>query len=551
YEFKGYKEEYEGPLKSIQNKFTDKNGVVKSVSELIQYEIVDFLDGRVCILYINELSDEDKFLYFNSKAFKRTLTGDHEISKETEAAQEEYKAEIKGRRELLPVPNATLENIDLNKLNEYIVRLNSKNHIHNLKSDLKMAMPFLVQKKFVINENEITTLGMLVCGSRPDEFLGFKAMVRCFLHTQIKAADDKSELGGNILDLMQRSLAFVLKSIQVGITRVDSGKDIAEYPEGLISESINNALAHRDYKIDDYVKIVITPNEHIEISNPGTFKQQLIVEELNDEIPFRRIIPSSKPINPNLAQVLSVFSKWEGLGNGMANLVRDALSSKTDLPYYKFDTSEKLSLFINKGKLLDDEMNLMFEIYNDYINQKLDGEAFTDEMKEAFSYLYKSELQNQKGYYTILLTSDNNHFDSIQKLLKAKLISRHNKSPKYYDIYVTDRVFFTHNFGSKLMEVFGEAYNHLKADYKTLLQLIYQYNLYNKSKHISASKASNILWFRQNKFIRNQKEFDDFKRRTRTQFNNLEKKKYVIRKGQSVHTTYELITNYETINTLL
>ena len=545
YEFKGYREEYEGSLKSLSRKFTDKYNKEIDVSDYIKHEIVDFMGGRICILYIEELPDDEKYVFFKSHAYKRVITGESKISESDIQKWEEYKVEIKDRRELIVVANAKLSDIDINKLNEYIHRLNTKNHIHNLMPDLKSAMAFLTQKKFVINENEITTLGMLVCGHSPEVFLDFRAMTRCFLKTPLKAAEDKGEFAGNILDLMQKSLAFVLKSIQVGITRDESGKDIAEYPESLISESINNALAHRDYKIDDYVRIVIKPNENIEISNPGTFKQQLLIEEFNHEIPFRRIIPSSKPINPNLAQVLSIFSKWEGLGNGMANLVREAINNKTDIPFYKFDTVERLSLFINKGKLLDDEMELLFEIYDGYINEKLNGQALNTEMKEAFSYLYKSELKNNQGFYTILLSQDNNHFNSLQKLINANLIFRHPLSPKYYNIYVVDRAFFVTNFGNILIELFSNAYNLLTAEYKELLQLIYQYNKYNKKKQITASKASNILWFKMHKFIHNEKEFGNHKRKIRTQFNNLEKRNFIIRNGQGAHTSYSINLNFE------
>jgi predicted HTH transcriptional regulator len=547
YEFKGYKEEFESPIKAVENKFTTIEQRNFDVSPYIQYEIVDFYGSRVCIVYVNELPEDEKYLFFNKIAYKRVITGDTPIHENTIQQHEEYKEEIKNRRELLAVKNASINDISIDRLNDYIYQLNRKNQLHNAKPDVKSAMPFLIQKMFVLkNTEEVTTLGMLVCGSLPETFLGLRASVRAFLQTQIKAADDKDEFNGNILDLMRRSLSFVLKNIQIGITRNESGKEVAEYPEDLLSECINNALAHRDYKMNDYVRIVVRPNEHIEITNPGTFKAQLTIQETTHLVPFRRIIPASKPTNPNLAQVLSVFSKWEGLGNGMAGLVNAALLNKTDLPYYKFNTQDSLSLFITKGKLLDDEMMLLFDIYDGYIQQKLQGNPFTQEMKETFAYLYKSQWLNLKGYYTILLTSDNNHQQAILHLLHAQLIYRHPQSPKYHDVYMVDNAFIDTQYGKNMLTLFGKNYQNISIDSQELLQLIYQYNTFNGNKNITASKAGNILWFRKHKFVTNPKLYDAFKRKIRTQFNLLEKSKFIIRHGQSVHTNYVINHNYLT-----
>ncbi|MBX7240311.1 MAG: putative DNA binding domain-containing protein [Bacteroidia bacterium] len=547
YELKGYIEEYENPLKAVEQKFTifRNSAEYKNISNYLQYEIIDFLSQRICILYVNELPEDEKFVYFEQVAYKRVLTGDTEIQADEIEKHEAYKEELKGRRELLPVEGATIEDISIDKINDYIYQINRRNQLHNTKPNLESAIPFLIQKMFLLKATEQpTVLGMLVCGNNPETFLGLRATVRVFLHSKIKAADDKDQYTGNVLDLMRRSLSFVLKSIQVGVTRDEAGKDVAEYPENLISESINNALAHRDYKMDDYVRVVVRPNEHIEITNPGSFKTQLVIQELRQDLPFRRIIPASKPTNPNLAQVLSIFAKWEGLGNGMAGLVSAALESKTDVPYYKFNTSDSLSLYINKGKLIDDSINLIFEIYEGYIRKKLKGNPFSNAMKEAFAYLYKSQLLNQKGYYTILLTSDNNHEDAIENLCSAGLIYRHPKSPVYHDVFMVDNAFIQTHFGEKMLEVFGIEYERLNPEQQSLLQLIYQYNTFNETGKITANKAGNILWFRKHKFVANQKEYDAFKRKIRTQFNQLEIKKFITREGKSVHTHYMINSDF-------
>jgi ATP-dependent DNA helicase RecG len=73
---------------------------------------------------------------------------------------------------------------------------------------------------------------------------------------------------------MERSVGFVYKNIQVGVAYNKGGAELPEYPEKLIRETINNALAHRDYSINRFVNIIIKPNQSIEVRNPGNFRQE-------------------------------------------------------------------------------------------------------------------------------------------------------------------------------------------------------------------------------------------------------------------------------------
>ena len=97
-------------------------------------------------------------------------------------------------------------------------------------------------------------------------------------------------------------------------------------------ETVNNALAHRDYSIDRQAIISIKPGHHVSIRNPGSFRPHLLIEHPDDPIPLRRIMPEAKARNPKLADVLRVYRKWEGKGVGMATLVNLCLENRIDLP---------------------------------------------------------------------------------------------------------------------------------------------------------------------------------------------------------------------------
>jgi len=53
------------------------------------------------------------------------------------------------------------------------------------------------------------------------------------------------------------------------------------------------------------------------------------------------------------------------------------LANNTDLPYYKFHSEDELSLYIKKGRLLDEKMESLINAYAGYIERKMKGEEMT------------------------------------------------------------------------------------------------------------------------------------------------------------------------------
>lgn len=541
YELKGYNDEFEPVLKDIGKKFTDKDLNHIDVSEfIIGSEIRDFMGKRICVLYVDKLPDELKYVFFERVAYRRELTGDHAIAENQITAQEEFKEEIKNARELNIVKEASVNDIDLDKLNEYIQLLNREIKTESIKASIEDAKSFLTRKKF-IKAKEITTLGMLVCGKHVKDFLGWRSQVDGFVDTPFEVAQDKKSLVDNVIPLMEKSLGYILKNIQIGVSVERGGTSKPEYPEQLLRETINNALAHRDYSIDKYININIKPNEHIEIRNPGSFKKMLLIEDLAGEIPTRKIIPDSKPRNPKLADVLKVFDKWEGKSRGMSNLVNEALHNKIDLPFYKFHSKDELSLFIKKGKLLDERMDSLFNAYNGYIKRKLNGEEITTEQKLVLSYFYKSEIENKNDRYTILLTKDNNHLLAINSLEECGLILKYKASTELYPVYIIDRELFRKDFINELRRIFGADFDALPGVSRDILNCIYEFNTFSEVKYPSANMVGNALWAKSgNALILN--GFEDFKRKIRRSISQMEKRGILLRNENKPR--YELNVNF-------
>lgn len=502
------------------------------------------MDGRVCVVYVDKLDEDGKYVFYKNEAYKRILTGDHKLTRPEIEAQNEAREEIKNARELKTVDQATLDVLDVDKLNEYILRLNRDIRVETLKPDIHSALSFLTRKAFVLKDTP-TLLGMLVCGNNLEDYVGGRCQVDGFVDSPVQIAENKQVLKDNVLTLMERSVGFIYRNIQVGVSHAKSGTETPEYPEKLIRETVNNALAHRDYGIDKFINIIIQPNESIEIRNPGSFRQEqkLALDDKEQKIRILRVIPIAKARNPRLADILKTFYRWEGRGIGMASLTNACLDDKIGVPYYIFHSDNDISLFIPKGKLLDDKMEFWLKSFSGYLLKKSNGQELSTQEKKVLCYFYQSELLNRHERYTVLLTSDNNHFKVIAGLVDKELIMKHPESPKIHPVYLVDRTLTKTDFTDPLRNLFGADYDALNGDYKEVLQAIYQHNHYSAKQVVNASLISTFLYVKKNQIVTGVREYYDFTRKVRYIFNRLADKKFIVLKDPSAKKKPEFLLN--------
>src|SRR5665213_554164 len=524
YVFTGWQAHGEPKVKEMSQQFTDAGGVRLEISEAFPPPLIeDFMGGKVGAVLVDELAADVKYAFYEGEAYRRILTGDHKIPPADLERQQEYKEEAIHARELQPVTGISVDSLDLDKLNDYITQLNRPVKIETIKPDLASAISFLERKCFIKN-GTATTLGVLVCGKHPADVLGFRCHVHGYVDVSQEIARDKQDLAENILPLMENSLAYILRNIQVGVTVERGGANRAQYPEELLRETVNNALAHRDYSIDRQVIIVIKPGKHVSIQNPGKFRRHLLIQK-SGETPLLRILPEAKPRNPKLADVLRVFRKWEGRGIGMATLVNLSLQNEIDLPYYRFGT-EEVTLYLVTGRLLDDRMERLFSSFDKYIGERLGGGRLTKPQKLVLAYLIKSEWANELVRHTVMLTPDNNHFHELMALESSGLISRHPDSSASYPIFVADRTLMRKDYVPELRAMFGLTFDGLNELHKDILSIVYRFNHFSNARIVSAKQASFILWHARGG-IDDIKAFDTFYRQVRKAFNLLESDRFV------------------------
>lgn len=541
----------ENNIKQIAHQFNDDLGKKIDLSEYIRPDLIElkpFLTGQVCLVFVEKLPDEEKYVFFKNEAYERRITGDHKIPADKITKQKQLKNELRHSTELDFVANATLDDLDVDRLNDFIIRLNNDKKVETVKADIISAIPFLSRKKMIRDGNP-TLLGMLVCGKHVFDFLGGKCELDAYFETGHKLASDQKLYKDNIIPLMESGWNFTLSKTGTGISVEKGGTTVYEYPEEIIRETINNALAHRDYTSTRFSILRIRNNEYMEIRNPGKFRQEqiLIAEE---PLKLRRIVPIPKAQNSNLADILKAYKRWEGRGIGMASLTNFALNNIIDVPYYRIYSENEIGLYIPKGKVMDEKCTSWINSFSKYIMQKSNGKELTTEQKTVLAYFYKSEILNDEEKFTVNLTPDNNHFESIRDLEKWGLVTKLPQSTLELQVYSIDPVLKRTDFSGELRKIYGGAYDSLSRDSKMILESIFHHNEFGSFSDVSANLIGNHLYFTKHSAHNiDVKAFGNFKRKVRNTINNLEKGGY-IRKKQEGKPDYRLNLDFPRIPSL-
>ncbi len=528
----------------LHKKFQDIEGNLLNIDDCLSFEIRDFQDGKVAVIYVEALSDERKYAFYKGAAYRRRLTSEYAIDKKEIEIHEEAKKEIIQYQELALVSNTSIEDIDLDIVNDFIREHynKGKKRGETLKKDLEDAKKFLSERHF-LREGQLTILGALMCGKDAEKLQG-KAKVDCYviIPKTRNIAEAREIIEDNITALIERSYNFVWRYISVGISYVNGGSALPEYPQELLRESINNAFAHRDYKSTRPIIIEIFPMQKLEIRNPGQFSRMQRIYEDTEHGKIRRIIPLQIARNPKLAHLLQNYRYWEGKGHGLSSLIDACLLNEIDLPYYILSLDE-IKLVIPKGKIYDETARLWLNSFQGYIREKM-GRELSEEERILLAIFKKSEEQNRLERYTILITTNNNHTNAIAALEDKGLIFKNPISTELYPVYQVDRLLMQTDFSAELQAIFGAVWRNLKDEYRKALNAIYLHQYFNADVAISANSIGTFLYFGDYQKTNDLKDFENKKRKIRLVFNELETGKFIIKKSDEKKLGYLINENF-------
>ena len=481
YSFPGFDRNNEGRIIELRSKFfKNDNDVLPDLSDNIEFDYRNVLGKTLAVINVRPLSEDLKYLKFDGVYYERVLTQDKVIPQTKIIQHREYKSELEYSKEINPVANARLDDLDIQKINQFIIKVNATGRKETVKKDLHDAADFLRRRYCINAEGAVTVLGLLLFGKEPFQYLEYRAEVDCYFETGNDIGRDKRIYQDDVINLMNDAFSFVWGHIKVGRSYIGGGRSEPEFPEKLVREVVNNAFAHRDYVANKFITIKINPGEGIEIKNPGSFKQKMLITDTSTKSEIRRIIsgvPETK--NPKLANVLKAFDKIESQGIGMATLVSVCLENQIDVPYYDLSVPDTISLVIASGKLMDDETQRWINSFYGYLSERLEGKM-TQEHELVLAYLLKSERLNQKRLYTILLSPSNNHFDVLSDLKQSGLVIEHPAaSSEKTPVYILDKELTLVDFSKQIEKQTGKSLTGLDDAQKKVLNIVYRYNHYN------------------------------------------------------------------------
>lgn len=210
---------------------------------------------------------------------------------------------------------ATLEDIDFNKINEFVGIAKAKRSFP-LPTE---ALPETVLTHLnLFANNRLCNAALLLFGKKPQHFF-LTSEVKCahFHGFEIsKPIPSYQVYKGDVFQLVNQAVDFVLSKIDMAVGTRVSGTQVPiqyELPQAAISEAIVNAVAHRDYTSKGSVQVMLF-KDRLEIWNPGTLPHGLSTAML-------RVAHSSIPANPLLAESMYLAGYIERMGTGTGDII--------------------------------------------------------------------------------------------------------------------------------------------------------------------------------------------------------------------------------------
>jgi ATP-dependent DNA helicase RecG len=223
------------------------------------------------------------------------------------------------------VANASLDDLDRKRIEDYIAALKST---RPNASYLNQTFEVLVKQLGIARDMNgtlcPTLAGVLVFGKYPQAFepqlvitfLQYYGTTEAEMTPRGERFLDNRKFEGSIPEMLEQAVNHVLASIRL------YRRDIPEYPEAALRESIVNAVAHRDYSHyvrGSYIQIRLFA-DRLEIQSPGGLYGSVTEETLEEEQSTR---------NRVLMRLLEDLHLVENRGSGIRAMISSRHAFRT------------------------------------------------------------------------------------------------------------------------------------------------------------------------------------------------------------------------------
>ncbi|MDO8886080.1 helix-turn-helix domain-containing protein [Candidatus Oleimmundimicrobium sp.] len=288
------------------------------------------LDGKT-IAFINVREFPLKPVATRGRCFRRVGNSNRRMSPQ-EIAQMHLSA-TGSSWDALPAKDATIDDIDFEKVNGYIKKAVSTGR-RKIGDDECLVK--VLEKMELIKNSQPTLAAVILFGKVPQEKL-LQATVHCGRFKQETIIIDDKLIGGTAIEQIEEVMDFIRKNTNVRfvMTGRPAREEVWDYPLESLREAVVNAVCHRDYADNSDIQLKIHDNR-LTIWNPGGLPPGMTIEELYNPN------HSSKLRNKLIGQIFYDVGLIERYGSGIQKII-DACK-KAGLPTPVFE--EKFGGFL-------------------------------------------------------------------------------------------------------------------------------------------------------------------------------------------------------------
>ncbi|MBS3919353.1 MAG: putative DNA binding domain-containing protein [Deltaproteobacteria bacterium] len=381
------------------------NQISQSTEPRIIPEIeIGTIDGKnVAVIRIKEFPIKPVFV--KGRCFRR-VGNSNRVMQAREIAEMHFQSTGMSW-DRLPVTNAPIGEIDLEKVKQYIE--SAKDARRRKISGGEKPLQVL-EKLELIKDGKPTWAAILLFHNHPQRFLS-QAMIHCGKFKEETMVIDDRMIEGVIIEQIEEAMDFIRKNINVRfvMTGKPAREEVWDYPLEALREAVINAVCHRDYTVPSNTEVRIYDNELI-VWNPGGLPLGLTVEDLYKPHPS---ILRNKGIG-GIFYDMGLVEQW---GSGIDKMRGACI--KAGIPEPKFEEHQGFRVIFRK------------DIYTEEYLQKL---SLNERQIKAVMYVKEkgkisnAEYQNLSGVSRI--TSSRELRSIVDKGI-FQMVGRVGKGTKY------------------------------------------------------------------------------------------------------------------------
>lgn len=295
---------------------------------------------------------------------------------------------------------ATLQDIDNEQVTSFVETAEAKGRLALKGSRSPKAV---LQNFNLLRDGKPTNAAILLFGKNPRRFFN-NAQVHCFhFHGIVKQKPIASQqpYEGRLFEVIDQAVEFVLGKLDRSVgTRAKSTQAPGEFeiPRPVIAEAIVNAVAHRNYRHNGFVQVIVFA-DRVEVWNPGELPPGLTPELLRQ--PHGPI-----PRNPLIAEPLFRVKYVEKAGTGTTDMIADCL--KAGLPEPDFRQCGP---------------HFVTTLWRDWLTEAIMNElGLNERQKRAMAYLKQYGTIANREYQKITKSIVRTAARDLKKLVSAGLI---------------------------------------------------------------------------------------------------------------------------------